>query len=93
MLLSFSSLYWLVFQKDRRITLQAQAQAADADAIIALHLTFMYLRRALNISLPGKINGYFSLTLKGGQGGWHIGDEEVGEILKRLRKVTRDDLY
>ena len=91
MLLSLSSLYWLVPQKDRRIILQAQV--ADADVIIAIHSTLTYPRRALNVTLPGKINGYFSLTLKGGQGGWHMADEEDGEISKGLREVIRDDLY
>jgi hypothetical protein len=81
----------LVFQKDRHITLQAQA--ADADVIIAIHLTLTYLRKALNITLSGKINGLFSFTLIGGQGGWHIGDEEDGEISQGLREVIRDDLY
>jgi hypothetical protein len=89
--LRLSHLYWVVFPEDRRVTLRAHK--AEVDVIMAIRLILTYLRRALNITLPGKIDGNFSLASKGGEGGWHMGDEEASEILKRLKEVTADGVH
>ncbi|KAM5379537.1 hypothetical protein ACJZ2D_003885 [Fusarium nematophilum] len=53
---------------------------------MAYRLAIAYLRRALG-NLPGKIDSWLSPTVKSGQSGWKICDEEAKDFLTRLQEA------
>ncbi|KAL6799014.1 hypothetical protein GGI42DRAFT_65537 [Trichoderma sp. SZMC 28013] len=54
---------------------------------MAYRLTIAYLRRALGMHLPGKIDSWLSPTVECGQSGWKICDEEAKDFLTRLQEA------
>lgn len=61
-----------------------EAHDAGADVSTAYRLAIAYLGRALGMHLPGKIDSWLSPTMKSGQTGWKIFDEEANDFLTRL---------
>ncbi|KAF4423736.1 hypothetical protein F53441_14254 [Fusarium austroafricanum] len=74
-----------VFPEARKLTLEAHD--AGADVSMAYRLAIAYLRRALGMHLPGKIDSWLSPTVKSGQSGWKICDEEAKDFLARLQEA------
>lgn len=64
-----------------------EAHDAGADVSMAYRLTIAYLRRALGMHLPGKIDSWLSPTVECGQSGWKICDEEAKDFLTRLQEA------
>ncbi|KAL7914648.1 hypothetical protein GGI35DRAFT_153776 [Trichoderma velutinum] len=52
---------------------------------MAYRLAIAYLRRALGMHLPGKIDSWLSSTEKSDQNGWKICDEDANDFLTRLQ--------
>lgn len=69
----------------RSVTLEAHD--AGADVSMAYRLAIAYLRRALDMHLPGKIDSWLSPTMKSGQSGWKICDEVANDFLTRLQEA------
>jgi hypothetical protein len=60
---------------------------------MAIRLTLTYLRRALNVPLPGKIEVHFSSCSKRGRSGWHMSEAESAEMLQCLKEVKVADVH
>lgn len=83
--LNLANLYSTVFPEDRKLVLEAHD--AEADVLMAYRLAIAYLRRALDMHLPGKIDSWLSPTMKSGQIGWKICNEEANAFLTRLQEA------
>ncbi|KAG8413959.1 hypothetical protein J3458_011616 [Metarhizium acridum] len=75
----------VLFPEDRKLSLEAYDVGADVST--AYGLAIAYLRRALDMHLPGKINSWLSPTMKSAQSGWKVCDEEANDILTRLQEA------
>lgn len=64
-----------------------EAYDAGADVLMAYRLAIAYLRRALDMHLPGKIDSWLSPTMKSGQSGWKTCDKEANDFLTRLQEA------
>lgn len=64
-----------------------QAHQTGSDVIMAYRLTITYLRRALKIPLPGKMDVLLSSASKTRETGWHICDKDASEFLERLQQT------
>jgi hypothetical protein len=56
--LNLANLYGTVFSEDRKLTLEAHD--AGADVTMTYRVALAYIRRALGMNLPGKIDSFFS---------------------------------
>ncbi|KAI0505128.1 hypothetical protein F5B22DRAFT_652043 [Xylaria bambusicola] len=91
--LNLDNLYGTVFPEDRKLTLEAHDTGVDV--LMAYRLAIAYLRRALDMHLPGKSDSWLSPTMKSGKSGWKICDEEANDFLTRLQEagVGNDQTY
>ena len=64
-----------------------RAHEADADVILAMRITFAYIRRALDIPLPGKVDSCFSSASGRHQTDWNSSKSKRPKGLQRLRKL------
>ncbi|KAJ9139075.1 hypothetical protein NKR23_g8137 [Pleurostoma richardsiae] len=71
--------------------LTLEAHDAGGDVSMAYRLAIAYLRQALDMHLPGKIDYWLSPTMKSGQSGWKICDEEANDFLTRLQEAGVDN--
>lgn len=88
--LRLSHLYWVVFPEDKAFALRAHD--AGVDVIMAYRLVFTYLRKVLDLPLPGKLDSFFSATAKARQSDWQLRDKDLDELLARLQQTPARDL-